>query len=68
MEAVKLAASQWVRLTWDQGSNTHKLATCKSKQEPQWPNLPMRDLLELAFRDYLIEDLSHPVLRKLRGE
>jgi hypothetical protein len=25
-------------------------------------------LLELAFRDRFIEDIDHPVLRRLRGE
>jgi len=36
--------------------------------EPDWPNKPFKDLLNLAFQGKLIDSLDHPVLRRLRGE
>jgi hypothetical protein len=36
--------------------------------EPEWPTAPFSELLRIAFRDRLIDDLNHPVLRRLRGE
>ena len=36
--------------------------------EPEWPELSLRELLRIAFKDKMIDDLGHPVLRKLRGE
>jgi hypothetical protein len=36
--------------------------------EPQWPELPFSQILQIAFKDKYIDSLDHPVLRKLRGE
>jgi len=36
--------------------------------EPTWPELSMREILSLAFRDKLITSLDHPIVRGLRGE
>jgi hypothetical protein len=38
------------------------------RDDPSWPDLPMRELLRIAFRDNLISAPDHPVLRRLRGE
>jgi hypothetical protein len=35
--------------------------------EPTWPELSFAKILEIAFRDFVIRDGDHPVLRKLRG-
>lgn len=32
--------------------------------EPEWPDVPFIDIVELAFRGLLITDLDHPVLRQ----
>jgi hypothetical protein len=36
--------------------------------EPEWPTVPFRELLRVAFKDRLIDRADHPVLRRLRGE
>ena len=37
--------------------------------DPVWPSgLTFQDLLKIAFKGKMIEDLDHPVLRRLRGE
>jgi hypothetical protein len=68
LEAVRLAAEKWVRVAWNEATRQHDVLTCASAVEPQWPNRPFRDLLELAFKGFVIDTPTHPVLRRLRGE
>jgi hypothetical protein len=39
-----------------------------NKPEPEWPDMTVEEVLRLAFARYLIADLNHPLLKKLRGE
>jgi hypothetical protein len=68
LEAVRLAKDKWTRITWNEVTRQHDVATCESIAEPEWPDRPFRELLKLAFKDYVINSLDHPVLRRLRGE
>jgi hypothetical protein len=36
--------------------------------EPEWPDVSFQEILKIAFKGRLIEELDHPVLRRLRGE
>jgi len=36
--------------------------------EPAWPNLTMDELIQKAFRDYVIPDIEHPIARELLGD
>jgi len=36
--------------------------------DPVWPTATLRELLKIGFRESLIDDLDHPVLKRLRGE
>jgi hypothetical protein len=40
----------------------------EQQQTPAWPDLALRDWLELAFRGFTIDSLEHPVLKRLRME
>jgi hypothetical protein len=68
LEAVRLARDGWVRISWNEQTRQHDVATCESTAAPEWPDLPFRELLELAFKNFVIDRLDHPVLRRLRGE
>jgi hypothetical protein len=68
MEAIRLGKTSWVRMHWDEGHKKHRLQTSKSTAEPRWPSATFKQLIELAFKDYVISDLNHPILRQLRGE
>jgi hypothetical protein len=35
--------------------------------DPEWPTLSLQELVKLAFRDKLINTISHPVVKRLRG-
>jgi hypothetical protein len=37
-------------------------------EDPEWPELSFQELVNLAFKDKVVDRLDHPVLRRLRGE
>lgn len=67
--AAERARSAWVRVAANMGAGTYDVHEASgSIPEPDWPDLSLDKLLELAFRDRFIEAHDHPVLRRLRGE
>jgi hypothetical protein len=68
LEAVRLAKDKWTRNTWNEITKQHDVVTCESAVQPQWPDLPFREVIKLAFTDYVIKSMDHPVLKRLRGE
>lgn len=69
-EAAALAEQKWVRLTANMSAGTYDVyAATGDLGEPEWPaGMALEDILQIAFRDRIIDDLLHPVLRRLRGE
>lgn len=69
LEAAAAARDSWVKMFWDQSQRKHRFFVAPQQHtEPQWPDKPLGELLRLAFKDSLITDIDHPVLRRLRGE
>lgn len=67
--AMDHAIKRWVRVTANMSLGAYELAEATAKlPEPEWPDEPFAKLLEIAFRDRVIESLDHPVLQRLRGE
>jgi len=67
--AADMARKQWVRVHPNQGLGGYEVVVPSSElPEPEWPDLSLEQILELAFRDRFIDSVDHPVLRKLRGE
>ena len=70
IEAASLAEQQWLRVVADMSAGCYvpQIAT-GNLADPEWPaGLTLNDLIRLAFRDRLIDDIQHPLLRRLRGE
>jgi hypothetical protein len=69
-EAANLATEKWVRLTADMALGAYRIDLAMGVfPDPVWPNdVPFQDVLKIAFKGKMIEDLDHPVLRRLRGE
>jgi hypothetical protein len=67
--AYQMAMEKWVKLQTDEGSYSTVLAV-SNLPEPVYPTEPenIQKVLEIAFKDKLIESRDHPVLKKLRGE
>jgi hypothetical protein len=69
LEAAQLAQKNWLRVTANMSLGAYDVSVATaSLPEPKWPEQPFGELLKIGFKDRLIDSLSHPVLRKLRGE
>ena len=68
-EAAKLAITDWVRLVPNRALGSYEISMAMGNlPEPEWPDLPVGEILKIAFKDKLISDHDHPVLRNLRGQ
>jgi hypothetical protein len=69
LEAADKAGKSWVRVAANMSLGAYDVFEATARlPEPEWPDLPFRELLRVAFKDRFITDLNHPVLRRLRGE
>jgi hypothetical protein len=68
-KAAALAREKWTKVAAVQALGAYKTwQALGDLAEPEWPDIPFRELLRIAFRDRLIDTLNHPILRRLRGE
>jgi hypothetical protein len=69
LQAAKMAKEGWVRVAANMALGAYDVFLASAElADPDWPDTSFRDLLSVAFKDRMISDLDHPVLRKLRGE
>jgi hypothetical protein len=69
MEAATLAQKQWVRLSSNQSLSAYDVYEATGEiPEPEWPELDLGQILEIAFKGRFIKDPEHPALKRLRGE
>ena len=67
-EAAELARKKWIRMPADMGLGGYRIYEAQGElSEPIWPDKSLQELLEVAFRDRIIDSENHPVVRKLRG-
>jgi hypothetical protein len=67
-EAAELAMRSWVRLKANTALGAYEIFTAAgSIPEPEWPKLSFREILKIAFREFMIDSPEHAVIRKLRG-
>jgi hypothetical protein len=68
-EAAKLLMRSWGRVVTNQDTHSYEVRQAISyMQDPEWPDLDVQRILELGFKDRIIRDFDHPVLRRLRGQ
>jgi hypothetical protein len=69
LEAAQEAKGRWVRLTANMATGMYDIYVAPADLPPPvWPAMTFKELLRLAFKDKVIADINHPVLRRLRGE
>jgi hypothetical protein len=69
LQCAEQAKTLWVKMHWERDLGGYAMQRAKGNLgDPQWPDKPFRDLLELAFRHNLIDRPDHPVIRELVGE
>jgi hypothetical protein len=68
-EAAELAMGRWVRLKSNMSLGAYEINLAESIMvEPEWPELSFQDLVRIAYRDRMITNLEHAVVRRLRGQ
>jgi hypothetical protein len=69
LDAADEAKSHWVRLTANMSLGAYDVAIGSALMaEPSWPDITFQEIIRIAFRDKMISEWSHPVLKRLRGE
>jgi hypothetical protein len=67
--AAQEGMKSWIRLKSNRWLGAYEIFTAEaSLPDPIWPETRFEALIEIAFKDRIITDLNHSVLRKLRGE
>ena len=68
-EAAELAMSKWIRVIPNMSLGAYEIMPAPGKiPDPEWPEYQFQDLLRIGFRDRIINNFDHPVLKRLRGE
>lgn len=66
--AANIAKSQWIRMFWDKELRSYKIKYPEETfPDPAWPEQSAEELFEIAFKNKIISDRNHPVLKQLRG-
>jgi hypothetical protein len=69
LEAVDIAKTRWVRIVSRMELGGYQPEPAGGNlPDPVWPEMTLKEILRVAFRDRVISDWNHPVLRRLRGE
>ena len=67
-DAAEEATKRWVRVSPNLSLGAYELIVAEGiSAEPEWPQVTFQELIRIGFLERLITDLSHPVVRRLRG-
>jgi hypothetical protein len=68
-EAAEIAKEKWVRVSSNMALGAYEVfAASGDLPDPTWPDLPFSEILKIAFRDHIVENADHPLIKRLRGE
>ena len=68
LEALRLSETKWVRMSANMAEGAYTIHTSSSDSEPDWPDLPLSELIKLGFgEERIIRDMNHPVIQRLLG-
>jgi hypothetical protein len=68
LEAMAAAKTRWVKMTAGNGAYRCFIAENLDLPEPQWPDRSFLELLGIAFKETIIADQAHPIVKRLRGQ
>jgi hypothetical protein len=67
-EAAERAMHRWVRVTANTSLGAYDLFEAIGElPEPEWPEISFAEILQVAFRDRVVNSLDHPLIQRLRG-
>jgi hypothetical protein len=66
--AAELAMKRWVRVKANMSAGCYDIYEASSTiPDPRWPEHTFTELMRLGFRDRLVTNFDHPVIKRLRG-
>lgn len=69
IEAAEMAKIRWIRVQANMSLGAYEIYEALGVlSDPEWPDYTFSEILQIAFKDRLIDSMDHPVLRRLRGE
>jgi len=67
-EAAERAMHRWVRVTANMALGAYEIREAQGDlSEPDWPRVSFSEILQVAFRDRIVDRADHPLVRRLRG-
>jgi hypothetical protein len=67
-EAAERAMDHWVRTTANMSLGAYEIFEAIGElPEPEWPEISFQEILQVAFRDRIVDRLDHPLIHRLRG-
>jgi len=66
--AAQCAMKGWVRVKSNMDLGAYEIFEAEgSVSDPTWPDLSFNEIVRIAFKDKIIRDPDHPVVKRLRG-
>jgi hypothetical protein len=67
-EAAEIATRRWIRVVSNMSLRAYEVFEAGgSIPDPEWPDLSFHELLRIAFRDKLVDNRDHSLIKRLRG-
>jgi hypothetical protein len=68
LTAVERGSTKWIRISADMALGGYRIyEAIGDLGEPKFPDMPLNDMLEIAFKGRIIDSEDHPVVEKLAG-
>jgi len=67
-QALQLAKSEWIQMTSNKSMHNYELSSSSVIDTPVWPDITPSEIFNAAFSNQCINDMSHPVISKLKGK
>jgi hypothetical protein len=59
---------KWVRVTANMSLGAYEISEARGElSEPIWPDYAFGEILNIAFRDRLVNRADHPLIQRLQG-
>ena len=69
LNAIEHARGKWVRVQSDKSMGIYQIHEAQGKLEgPNWPELSLEELVNIAFTGRVIDDLEHPKVQSALGK
>jgi hypothetical protein len=68
LQATEVAKTKWLRTCADMSLGAYRIWEAEGTlSEPSWPQMTLTEMLEVAFKNRVIDSEDHPVFSKLLG-